>query len=564
MARKKSAAKKAREAAAQAPSGANDIPITKDRPEIQARAPVVSDSEGSYSDSESDEDEDEFGELVTEDVEAGINNVLKAIRENPTALLNKDIKFFDSSATTTNDKKKEDKPIYLKDYHRMNILAGGDNADEDENEDGEKPFAIQQKEDRERLVSEIHGALGGDDDEDDDEDDFLVKRKEEREVKPIDLPDPNQNENEFLQAFLDTKGWLPQTVDKKTGKTIVPSYGDIIEDDDEFDDRAEQYEIKHNFRFEDDNAGEIVSYARNQTTLRRTQESTRKKQREAKIQARLEEEKKKEAKVARIKNKKVKEVASKFEQLKQALGGDGDDAADEDTLQRLLAASENLDILDFEGDEWDKKMEQVFNDDFYSKGGHKPKLGDDDNDNEDDDQDEDDAEGAADLEETAGNDDEEESPKLSKNQQKREEKRKKKLEQQQIRNKAQEIVEKNLDTILEKEGVTDDKADDDTPKFRYRAVSPDSFGLSSRDILLANDNQLNEYVGLKKLASFRDPEKKKKDHRKYAKKRRLREWRKSNFDNEEEPSDEAIIAALQGTGEPTAKKQKKSHKKHKK
>ena len=300
----------------------------------------------------------------------------------------------------------------------MNILAGGDNADENEDEDGEKPFAIQQKEDRERLVSEIHGALGGDDEEEDDEEDFLVKRKEERDVKPIDLPDPGKNEDEFLQAFLDTKGWLPQTIDKKTGKSIVPSYGDIVEDDDDFEDRAEQYEIKHNFRFEDDNAAEIVSYARNQSTVRRTEESSRKKQREAKIQARLEEEKKKEAKVARIKNKKVKEVTSKFEQLKQALGGDGDDAADEDTLQRLLAASENLDILDFDGDEWDKKMEQVFNDDFYSKGGHKPKLGENDNEEDEKDEDEDDAE----LEETAGND-EKETSKLSKNQQKREEKR---------------------------------------------------------------------------------------------------------------------------------------------
>ncbi|KAF5097441.1 hypothetical protein D0Z03_001407 [Geotrichum reessii] len=550
MARKKSAAKKAREAfaAGQTTSGANHIPITKERPEIQARAPVASDSEGSHSDSESDEDEDEFGELVTEEVEAGINNVLKTIRDNPTALLNKDLKFFDSSAPADSEKKKEDKPIFLKDYHRMNILAGGENAED--NEDSEKPFAIQQKEDRERLVSEIHGAIDNDDDEDD-EDDFLVKRKEERDVKPIDLPDPNKNEEDFLQAFIDTKGWLPQTIDKKTGKAIVPHYGDIIEDDEEFEDRAEQYEIKHNFRFEDENASEIVSYARNQSTVRRTQESSRKKQREAKVQARLEEEQKKEAKVARIKNKKVKEVASKFEQLKQALGGDGDDAADEETLQRLLAASENLDILDFEGDEWDKKMEQVFNDEFYSKGGHKPKLNGDENEEEDE------------HAESDGDENEEEIPKLSKNQLKREEKRKKKLEQQQIRDKAQEIVEKNLDTILEKEGLIEEK-DDETPKFRYRAVSPDSFGLSSRDILLASDNQLNEYVGLKKLASFRDPEKKKKDHRKYAKKRRLREWRKNIFDNEEEPSDEAIIAALQSSSGPAAKKQKKSHKKHKK
>ena len=41
-----------------------------------------------------------------------------------------------------------------------------------------------------------------------------------------------------------------------------------------------------------------------------------------------------------------------------------------------------------------------------------------------------------------------------------------------------------------------------TASFRYRDTSPNSFGLSSMDILLADDTQLNQYAGLKKAGSI--------------------------------------------------------------
>jgi len=69
--------------------------------------------------------------------------------------------------------------------------------------------------------------------------------------------------------------------------------------------------------------------------------------------------------------------------------------------------------------------------------------------------------------------------------------------------------------------------------FRYRETSPKSFGLTSRDILLADDKQLNEFAGLKKLAAFRDAEKKRKDMKHLGKKARLRKWRLDTFGDEE-------------------------------
>ncbi|GMF98444.1 unnamed protein product [[Candida] boidinii] len=96
----------------------------------------------------------------------------------------------------------------------MNLLSGSAFQDEDGEErdweEGEKPFAVQQKEEKENLLSEINkqfGTDGGDEDDNDDEEDDFLKKKE----KPVksqrlgddndddQLPDPEQNSEEFLQ-----------------------------------------------------------------------------------------------------------------------------------------------------------------------------------------------------------------------------------------------------------------------------------------------------------------------------------------------------------------------------
>jgi protein KRI1 len=59
--------------------------------------------------------------------------------------------------------------------------------------------------------------------------------------------------------------------------------------------------------------------------------------------------------------------------------------------------------------------------------------------------------------------------------------------------------------------------------------------LTARDILMAPDSSLNQFAGLKKMASFRDAEKKRKDKKHLGKKARLRQWRKETFGNEDGP-----------------------------
>ena len=100
------------------------------------------------------------------------------------------------------------------------------------------------------------------------------------------------------------------------------------------------------------------------------------------------------------------------------------------------------------------------------------------------------------------------------------------------RKKIEELVDAKLDVdhaIL----PTKSKAQS---AFRYRETSPMSFGLNARDILMAPDTALNSFVGLKKMASFRDAEKKRKDKKRLGKKARLREWRKETFGDENGPT----------------------------
>ena len=54
-------------------------------------------------------------------------------------------------------------------------------------------------------------------------------------------------------------------------------------------------------------------------------------------------------------------------------------------------------------------------------------------------------------------------------------------------------------------------------RFKYKQVEPESFGLDTEDILLADDKELNRYVGLKRLSTYR---KDKLDPAKLSKKRK--------------------------------------------
>ena len=134
----------------------------------QANGGEPSDDEDDSSD---EEDEDEDGELATEALDSEIMATLNAIRSKDPRVYDKDAKFYsemtESEAPGTLEKKTE-KPMYLRDYHRQNLL-NGDTAEEAE--DTPKTFAQEQADLKKNVLKEMQEAAheaGSDEEEDDD------------------------------------------------------------------------------------------------------------------------------------------------------------------------------------------------------------------------------------------------------------------------------------------------------------------------------------------------------------------------------------------------------------
>lgn len=561
MARKKSAAKKAREEAEKKGELTPEVKQVENVKKIPKKVAIEEPSDSE--ESSSSEEEDEYGELITDNVQGGIDKVLEALRTDPKKLLDPEAKFFDDPEKDTAVKQKvSEKPMYLKDYHRMNLISG-DFKNDDENDntygtvDGEKPFVVTEREERNQLLSDIKNAFSDDDNEDDSDDGFLKKKdnKEKTKVPKVSLPDPSNDEQGFLNAFLDNQAWIPTKKDK------VIDLDQIDKDDQEdFDDAVEDFEKAYNFRYEDANSAEIVSYARNQATLRRANTNTRKRQRDKKLEAKLEEEKQREDLLKKKKTQKVNTVLDRLTKIKQAVGEEISDEA----VHKVFGDSLLDD--DFDDADWDSKMAQIFDEQYYGNEVEKPDWGDDDELMAEFKSQQKDEEGEEDDEEEEAT--EEPAKKKSKKEVLKEKKSAKK-EKQSLKDKAHQIVESNshkiLDEIEEQRGRP---AEQEEVIFKYRDVSPESFGLTTRDILLADDKQLNSFIGIKKFAPYKPKDQALKDKRKYTKKKRLQEWRKEVFHDKNGPKfqdgekEDEIWIPLPNPEESSSKKNKKRKHKH--
>lgn len=505
---------------------------------------------------------------------------LKAIREKDPRVYDANAKFYtepDADADAEAPKEKKEKPMTLHDYHRENLLKGIDAAEEEEKATI-KTFAQEQAELKDALVKEMHAA-DSDDEMEDAEDNFLVRKAggadvvPEKEIK-LDIENADKDPETFLSNFMSARAWIPEG----DRRELHP----FESDDDEELDRADAFEEAYNFRFEDPSKlnEKIMTHARDTTnslSVRREDKSARKKLRDAERQRKEEEKKQRETEKNRLRKLKTEELQKKVTQIKEVAGLRAAEFTDEDWARFLDEA--------WDDKEWEKEMQKRFGEGYYEEPeteGKKPKkpTWDDDIDIKDLIPDYEDEEAVkpsleSDIEEEENDDEEEEGASGSKKKSKAELKREQKRDARKERLRIEEAVDRNLDldiTLLP--GATKKNA----TRFRYRETSPQTFGLTARDILMADDSQLNQFAGLKKLASFRDAEKKAKDERKLGKKARLRQWRKDTFGSEEGPAwefgtgkrkqdaekeqdgDETKIDIREGDG--SGRKKRKRSKKH--
>jgi protein KRI1 len=517
------------------------------------------------SESSNDEDEDSDGFLATEDLDAEISATLQAIRSKDPRVYDEKISFYkpiEEDENTDSAAVKKEKPMYLRDYHRENLLKGNITAEDDE-EAAPRTFAQEQEDLQKDIIKQMHAAVEDSSSDGDDDDDrgFLVPKSKSKPkatndgVHPsraskvtVDVAVADKDPDTFLSNFMSARAWVPS---EGTG------YQPLESEDEEENERAEKWEAAYNLRFEDPNASNelLKSYARDviaKKSVRREETKGRKKQRDAQRERKEAEKAEREEERAQLRRLKIGEMEEKLQKIKKAAGIKGKTLKQEEWTKFLEEG--------YDDDKWEAEFTKHFGDDYYAEqevgsesdadvgGGaskkkiKKPKW-DDDIDIKDlipefEEEENSQSRPAFTLSDSEEENDDEETPRKSKSSKTRQ-------QEKQAKKKAARIERKKIEDLVDSHLDLDMPLKSKQPAlFRYRETSPTSFGLTARDILMAPDSSLNQFAGLKKMAAFRDADKKRKDKKHLGKKARLRQWRKETFGNEDGP--EIIIGANAG------------------
>ena len=522
-------------------------------------------STNSSSNSSDSEEEDDEGVLASEALDRQIQDTLEAIRRKDPRVYDESAKFFTDIGDEAQDSKgfkiKSEKPMYLNDYHRRNLLEDPTSTlDQDE---AKISYAQQQNDLKHVIVKEMHAMAnertdsGVDEDGSDySDDEFLVRKpsksQENQTTQPkakvpkINLEDADKDPDTFLSNFMSARAWVPAA-----GTTFQP-----LESDDEEEDRqAELFEEAYNLRFEDPQTSneKLLSHARDAAarySVRKESTNPRRKAREAERAKKDAARQAREEEKARYRKLKVSEVEEKLRKIKDAAGLRGKSLQEQDWSVFLDES--------WDDERWEQEMRKRFGDDYYadhdSNGSNeeegkrkrkikKPKWEDDIDINDlvpefdaaerktpgfsliDD-------EITADGAPAESNDISDSQSMVTEKSRTKSKKRHERGEQQKEARIERRKVEQLVDDSMKVDETLSNFGKKHAGHFRYRETSPVAYGLTPHDILMASDSQLNQYAGLKKMAAFRDSDKKSKDRKRLGKKARLRQWRKETFGDE--------------------------------
>ena len=546
------------------------------------------DVDDSNNSSTSSEEEDDEGVLASENLDAEINATLAAIRTKDPRVYDQKVTFYtepDSEESEDVGKGKEEKPMFLTDYHRK-VLLEGDTLSHEDNINT-TTYAQQQDGLKNYVVEEIHaiateadqgfktpGSDGGDTRSDSENDEFLVKARKvapiieepRKENRVLDVVSADHDPETFLSNFMSARAWVP------TGGSRFQAFES---DDDEEESRAEAFEEAYNLRFEDPGVSneKLLSHARDAAakySVRRETINTRKKTRDLERAKKEAEKRDREEEKVRLRKLKITDAEEKIQKIKRAAGVKGE----------VLQAQDWANFIeeDWDDDQWSLEMMKRFGKQYYAdhdadesdgngslqlKKRKKPRWHDDidiDDIVPDFNAEQEAAKpyfGLTDSESDAGvelnlemhdgvhdttepSDDATDVKRKLKSGQKHQIGKVKGAARKQRR-----VIEQIVDKQLETDMTLSNTKSKHAGTFRYRETSPLTYGLTSQDILMASDSQLNQFAGLKKMAAFRDVEKKRKDQKRLGKKARLRQWRKETFGSEHGP--QRSFAELLGT-----------------
>lgn len=358
---------------------------------VDLNTAVSLDKEVESDSSSSSSEEDSEGDQLNEQFDKEFYRTLASLKKKDPLIYDKKTTFFNNIEDQANEaekndeqkKKKKEKAMFLRDYERRIITER-----EGKYSDTEDEIEIEQKKDQtyieeQRLLKESFKKALNDEDEDIEllkpkeksetekqleEEAYKewlkgqqkdIDPKEQEELKPLRdfWNDPKLDPNEkFLRdyvlnhKFLNTQSSIE---DLNYNEMVHDSDENLSEDENQIN-KQEEFEHKYNFRFEEPDQEFIKRYPRTmESSLRK--KDTRRAQKRIELKKRKQEEKtRKKEELKQLKALKRKEIEEKIEKLKEITGNDDIHFNDID-----------LDG-DFDPAEHDRKMTEIFDEEYYA------------------------------------------------------------------------------------------------------------------------------------------------------------------------------------------------------
>ncbi|TIA87927.1 hypothetical protein E3P99_02891 [Wallemia hederae] len=354
--------------------------------------------------------------------------------------------------------------------------------------------------------------------------------------------DQKASDDKFLMDYILNQGWMPGSstsvprgvkVSDKAAAEERPSLNQsganadhqLVEDDDDFDDHADEWEQRYNFRFEEPNAVDIKTHSRQLESTVRREDNKRKEQRASKKERKEQEKLHREEELKRLKSLKKDDIMSRLAAI-------GEDAS----------KFEHLDLdAEFDPDAHDKAMREAYENDYegeedldgeFDEDEEKPEWDDDINIDDIVEQEEQyDDDGPINMD---ADYDEQDEGKVTMS--KRERKKAKKKAKAEAKNASKEGYddEQDIDMDADHPPQQDNGEEEPMPKtaeerraalenwldeyykldyedtigdiktrFKYTKVVPDNYGLSTEEILRAEDKDLTRLMRVKRMAPYR-------------------------------------------------------------
>lgn len=542
-----------------------------------------SSSDGAEESESSSDDDDDFDELIgSSRTDKEFFDALIKVKKKDPCIKQKDVKLFESDHSSDEENNGREKghsndkmgknPMYLKDVMAKHLIEEGPDFGDKEEENVEKEKGkLENKKSKKAIVHlndvDKEGKKTYDDEQEElkrafleaaereslegrEGDFFVVKERAgedkgesdnvefEKKLDEYFGEEVDADENfKFLKSYFMNKMWID-----KNGENLDVDEEELqrISEDDSEIERQEEYE----YRFQENQGDRVLGHARKVEGSVRKKTNARKEQRKSKEERMAIAQKEREEELKHLKNLKKQEMQEKVKKIMKTAG-----ILDDDIIPMSATEIEE----EFDPEEYDKMMKKAFDEKYYNAEDADSDFGGDDDDDDPmekpDFEKEDELLGLPKDWDVCGSDDgflaareralkqKMEDSGSDDNVLEKEENNEEQVPEEGKRKRKRKtaLLEKARQAMMDEYYKLDyeDTIGDLKTRFKYAKTKPNRFGLSSSELLLLDEKELNQYVSLKKLAPYREEEWKLSKRARYELKKKTKELlRSGSLDNQ--------------------------------